>query len=119
MTDTADTPTTSGNGTTCSRSRNLVKHFPITQGIIFQRQVGAVKAVDDISFDVKRGETLGIVGETGCGKSTTARLLVRLLDPTSGQIMFEGQDIASAQKDDAEGAAPRTCRWSSRIPTRR
>ncbi len=65
--------------------RNLVKHFPITQGIVFQKQVGAVKAVDDISFEVQRGETLGIVGETGCGKSTTAKLLVRLLDPTSGR----------------------------------
>jgi oligopeptide/dipeptide ABC transporter ATP-binding protein len=74
-------------------ARNLVKHFPITSGIIFQRQIGAVKAVDDVSFSVQRGETLGIVGETGCGKSTAARLLVRLLDPTSGQIEFEGQDV--------------------------
>ena len=62
-----------------------MKHFPITRGIIFQRKVGAVKAVDGVSFDVRRGETLGIVGETGCGKSTTARLLVRLLDPTVGR----------------------------------
>ena len=76
--------------------RDLVKHFPIKQGVIFQRQVGAVKAVDGVSFDVMDGETLGIVGETGCGKSTTARLLVRLLDPTSGSIVFEGVDIAKA-----------------------
>ena len=76
--------------------RDLVKHFPIRQGVIFQRQIGAVKAVDGVSFDVLDGETLGIVGETGCGKSTTARLLVRLLDPTSGSIMFEGDDIATA-----------------------
>ena len=68
--------------------RDLTKHFPITRGIVFQRRVGAVKAVDGVSFDVKRGETVGIVGETGCGKSTTARLLVRLLDPTSGTILF-------------------------------
>ena len=74
--------------------RDLTKHFPITRGIVFQRRVGAVKAVDGVSFDVKRGETVGIVGETGCGKSTTARLLVRLLDPTSGTILFEGADVA-------------------------
>jgi peptide/nickel transport system ATP-binding protein/oligopeptide transport system ATP-binding protein len=74
--------------------RDLTKHFPITQGIVFQRQIGAVKAVDGVSFSIRRGETLGIVGETGCGKSTTARLLVRLLDPTSGAILFDGEDIA-------------------------
>jgi peptide/nickel transport system ATP-binding protein len=75
--------------------RSLQKYFPITRGIVFQRQIGAVKAVDDISFDILRGETLGIVGETGCGKSTTARLLVRLLDPTGGEVRFEGEDIAT------------------------
>jgi oligopeptide/dipeptide ABC transporter ATP-binding protein len=74
--------------------RNLRKYFPITRGITIQRQIGAVQAVDEISFDVQRGETLGLVGETGCGKSTTAKLLVRLLDPTSGEILFEGEDIA-------------------------
>src|SRR5919204_1225222 len=74
--------------------RNLVQHFPLTQGIIFQRQYGAVRAVDDVSFDVLSGETLGLVGESGCGKSTTARLLVRLLEPTGGSIRFEGQDIS-------------------------
>jgi peptide/nickel transport system ATP-binding protein/oligopeptide transport system ATP-binding protein len=73
---------------------DLVKYFPITRGIVFQRQIGAVKAVDGVSFDILRGETLGIVGETGCGKSTTARLLVRLLDPTSGSVLLEGEDIA-------------------------
>jgi len=82
------------NGTPLIEVRNLTKHFPITRGIVFQRQIGAVKAVDDVSFEVLSGETLGIVGETGCGKSTTARLLVRLLDPTAGEIMFEGEAIA-------------------------
>ena len=80
--------------------RDLVKHFPIKRGLIFQRQIGAVKAVDGISFDVEQGETLGIVGETGCGKSTTARLLCRLMDPTSGSIKFDGREVG-AQKGDA------------------
>jgi ABC-type oligopeptide transport system ATPase subunit len=73
--------------------RDLVKHFPTTRGIVFQRKVGAVKAVDGVSFDVLRGETLGIVGETGCGKSTTARMIMRLLDATSGEVRFDGQDL--------------------------
>jgi oligopeptide/dipeptide ABC transporter ATP-binding protein len=75
-------------------ARDLTKHFPISQGIVFQRQIGAVKAVDGVSFDVKEGETVGLVGETGCGKSTTARLLCRLLDPTGGAVLFKGEDIA-------------------------
>jgi peptide/nickel transport system ATP-binding protein/oligopeptide transport system ATP-binding protein len=74
--------------------RDVVKHFPITSGIVLQKQVGAVHAVDGVSFDVLRGETLGIVGETGCGKSTTARLITRLLRPTSGTVSFEGRDIS-------------------------
>jgi ABC-type oligopeptide transport system ATPase subunit len=73
--------------------RDLVKHFPTTRGIGFQRKVGAVQAVDGVSFDVLRGETLGIVGETGCGKSTTARMIMRLLDATSGEVRFDGQDL--------------------------
>jgi oligopeptide/dipeptide ABC transporter ATP-binding protein len=76
---------------------HLVKHFPITQGIVLQKTVGVVHAVDDVTLDVKRGETLGLVGETGCGKSTAARTMVRLLDPTSGTIRFEGQDITRAK----------------------
>jgi peptide/nickel transport system ATP-binding protein/oligopeptide transport system ATP-binding protein len=78
--------------------RDLVKHFPISKGIIFQRQVGAVRAVDGLSFDVKRGEALGIVGETGCGKSTTARLMNRLLEPTSGSIKVDGNEIANLSR---------------------
>src|SRR5436305_550405 len=85
MTTTSETP--------LIEVRNLVKHFPVKRGVIFQRPGAAVRAVDGLSFDVQRGESLGIVGETGCGKSTTARLLVRLLEPTSGQIVFDGRDI--------------------------
>jgi oligopeptide/dipeptide ABC transporter ATP-binding protein len=71
----------------------LVKHFPIRRGVFFQRQVGAVKAVDGVSFAVRTGETLGLVGESGCGKSTTGRLISRLLEPSSGTIRFDGVDI--------------------------
>jgi peptide/nickel transport system ATP-binding protein len=73
--------------------RNLKKYFPITRGIIFQREVGRVQAVDDISFDIYPGETLGLVGESGCGKSTTARLVMKLLEATAGSVTFEGTDI--------------------------
>jgi ABC-type oligopeptide transport system ATPase subunit len=73
--------------------RDLVKHFPVTRGIVFQRTIDAVRAVDGVSFDVRRGETLGIVGETGCGKSTTARLIMRLLEATAGEVRFDGQNI--------------------------
>ncbi|WP_025616693.1 ABC transporter ATP-binding protein [Salinispora cortesiana] len=76
---------------------NLVKHFPITRGVIFQRQIGAVRAVDGVSFDLRRGETLGIVGESGCGKSTLARLLMRLEMPTSGAATLEGRDLFAAR----------------------
>jgi len=75
------------------RVENLVKHFPIRQGIIFQRQVSAVKAVDGVSFDIRRGETMGLVGESGCGKSTAGRTMLRLYDPTGGRVLFNGQNI--------------------------
>jgi peptide/nickel transport system ATP-binding protein/oligopeptide transport system ATP-binding protein len=80
--------------------RDLVKHFPLTKGILFRKQVGAVRAVDGVSFDVVEGETLGLVGESGCGKSTTARLLTRLLEPTSGSINYKGQEIARLSRND-------------------
>ncbi len=73
--------------------KNLVMHFPLTQGIIFQRKVGAVQAVDGISFSVKKGETLGLVGESGCGKSTTGRAILQLYKPTSGEVNFKGKDL--------------------------
>lgn len=72
---------------------NLVKHFPITQGIIFRKQIGAVHAVDGISFEVYRGETLGLVGESGCGKSTTGRTILQLYRPTAGHVYFDGVDL--------------------------
>ena len=88
------------------RVNHLVKEFPISKGVFFKKQVGAVKAVTDISFEVKQGETLGLVGESGCGKSTTARCVMRLLDPTSGDVWFRSGkaggvvNVATAGKDE-------------------
>jgi oligopeptide transport system ATP-binding protein len=73
----------------------LKMHFPLTQGIIFQRQVGAVRAVDGIDFFVEKGETLGLVGESGCGKSTTGRAILQLYKPTAGQVVFDGTELTT------------------------
>lgn len=82
------------------RVENLVKHFPIKQGIIIQKQVGAVRAVDGVSFDVYEGETLGLVGESGCGKSTTGRTVLQLFRPTSGSVHFGGRDLVGMKSEE-------------------
>jgi len=81
----------------------LKKYFPITGGIL-GKQTGSVKAVDDISFWVNKGETLGLVGESGCGKSTTGRMLMRLIDPTEGQVVFEGKDLVTLSDNEMRKA---------------
>jgi oligopeptide/dipeptide ABC transporter ATP-binding protein len=83
--------------------RGLRKEFPIRKGV-FSRQVGAVKAVNDVSFDVARGETLGVVGESGCGKTTTGRTILRLIEPTSGEIRFEGRDVRAMNTTELRAA---------------
>jgi len=75
------------------RVEGLKMHFPITQGILFQKQVGAIRAVDGLTFSIKRGETLGLVGESGCGKSTTGRSILQLYRPTAGHVYFEDKDL--------------------------
>ena len=77
--------------------QNLKMHFPINKGIIFQRQVGAIKAVDGVNFKLFKGETLGLVGESGCGKSTTGRAILQLYQPTDGHVIFEGNDLTTTK----------------------
>jgi oligopeptide/dipeptide ABC transporter ATP-binding protein len=89
-----------GSGDDLLVVEDLKKHFPVTRGILIQKQVASVKAVDGVSFSVKPGETLGVVGESGCGKSTMARCIMRLLDPTGGKITFEGRDITLLSRSD-------------------
>ncbi len=77
--------------------KNLKVHFPIKSGILVQKQVGAVRAVDGVSFSVRKGETLGLVGESGCGKTTTGRAILQLAKPTEGEVLFEGVDLCCAK----------------------
>lgn len=79
--------------------KDLKQHFPIDNGGIFKKQIGAIRAVDGISFTVRKGETLGIVGESGCGKSTTVRSIAQLYKPTSGEVLFHGVDLCKADKN--------------------
>ncbi len=87
----------------CIQVNNLSKHFPVTAGVIFSKTVGAVRAVDDISFTIRHGETLGLVGESGCGKSTTANLMLGLETPTAGEIIIQGDDITQLKGKDLFG----------------
>ncbi|MEZ4734123.1 MAG: dipeptide ABC transporter ATP-binding protein [Caldilineaceae bacterium] len=97
---------TNGATTTIKKGEKLLEvhdlkmHFPITRGIIFQRQVGAIKAVDGLDFTLYRGETLGLVGESGCGKSTTGRAILQLHRPTDGAVLFEGKDLTRTKGED-------------------
>src|SRR5216110_68959 len=85
-------------GKTLLRVRDLVKHFPLKSGLL-SRTVERVHAVDGISFDIGRGETLGLVGESGCGKSTTGRCILRLIEPTAGEVWFQGADVTRLGHD--------------------
>ena len=90
----------SGQGEVLLDVDDLYMHFPLTQGILFQRKVGAVQAVDGVSFQVTKGETLGLVGESGCGKSTAGRAILQLYKPTSGSVTFQGKDLTKLDGGD-------------------
>src|SRR5688500_8792837 len=100
VTVSANGAKSNGAGESLLSVNNLVMHFPLTRGIIFQRKVGAVQAVDGISFNVKPGETLGLVGESGCGKSTTGRAILQLYKPTDGEVIFKGKDLTKLNGGD-------------------
>jgi oligopeptide transport system ATP-binding protein len=87
--------------------RSLIKHYPVTSGIVIQNVVGLVKAVDNISFFIRRGETLGLVGESGCGKTTTGRCILHLENPTSGEVLFEGKNLTDMTTAGLRALRPR------------
>jgi peptide/nickel transport system ATP-binding protein len=91
-------PTATAPADEILRVENLKVHFPLLQGAVIRRQVGTIKAVDGVSFALRRGDTLGLVGESGCGKSTTGLAVLRMQEPTSGRILFEGRDITGYDK---------------------
>lgn len=89
-----------GNSDVLLDVKNLHVHFPVRRGIVFKKTVSSVKAVDGVSFSIRQGETVGLVGESGCGKTTTGRAILKLVEPTSGQVIFDGEDITSySQKE--------------------
>jgi oligopeptide transport system ATP-binding protein len=92
------------NGKTLVRVENMKKHFPITRGLIVQREVGTIRAVDGITLDIKEGETLGLVGESGCGKSTTGRAILQLHRPTSGKVYYDDIDLTELSGDEMRHA---------------
>ena len=93
MTTIDSSETKAERGQILLEAKNLKKYFPVTKGLLFSRLTGHIKAVDDISFALRAGETLGVVGESGCGKSTTAKMMLMLEEPTEGSILFEGEDV--------------------------
>ena len=95
---TASVSTPSANGEALLEVQDLVKHFPIKSGVLIDREVGRVRAVDGVSFAVAEGETLGLVGESGCGKTTLSRTVMQLLEPTSGSVRFRGREITGLSR---------------------
>jgi len=103
VTSPVETVETVETGETLLSVRNVVKHFPIRSKGLIRRQIGAVQAVSDVSFDLAEGETLGLVGESGCGKSTTARVVLNLIPATSGEVLYRGRDLTALSRSDMRG----------------